>query len=361
MAMTYSVRLENIIDDAIDSKIVSFFIPEKHRAVFHFVPGQYITLWVEIKGIEVRRCYSICSDNDLLNAKGIVQIGCRMIPNGLMSNWFNHEVKPGDKVKLMPPMGHFQILKKKALHRVGFASGSGITPILAIMRETLQSNALSKFTLVYANKHTTTVMFKEALQDLKDRYLDRLTLIYIFSRQQQDNDLFQGRINKEKVNAFLQSLLPLGSLDEVFICGPNDMIESVANTLKEHHLPEDRVRVEYFVAGYTPLALQSKTDESIIQGAQPTNRLKLHLNGKIFELPMLAHETVLQCALRAGLDIPFSCQSGVCCTCMAKLLTGSVDLLKNFTLQKKELSLNYILTCQAVARSDSIEVSFDDR
>jgi ring-1,2-phenylacetyl-CoA epoxidase subunit PaaE len=259
----------------------------------------------------------------------------------------------------MPPDGRFVVRRPRALHRVGFAAGSGITPILSIIASTLESQASSKFTLVYGNRRMGSVMFNEALQDLKDRYPDRLTLIHVLSRQAQEVDLLQGRIDGDKVHQIIDALLPVRSMDEVFICGPEAMIDATQAALIAAGVPERQVHSERFTSAVPVSGIKPSAPS---KGAVATGRvLGLVLDGKQHELTIQADEHVLDVALSAGLDLPYSCKAGVCCTCRAKVLEGQVHMDKNFTLEQWEVDKGFVLTCQARPLTAKVVVSFDDR
>jgi ring-1,2-phenylacetyl-CoA epoxidase subunit PaaE len=219
------LAVKRVSPEAAGAVAITLAIPEAERERFAFEPGQFLTLRATINGQDVRRNYSISSPRSRLAKVGELEVGIRPVEGGVFSNWAATSVKAGDTLQVMPPDGRFTVRKKRAIHRVGFAAGSGITPILSIAASTLEEQAReSKFTLVYGNRRMSSVMFNEALQDLKDRYRDRLTLIHILSRQAQEVDLLQGRIDGDKVREIIRALLPVGSMDEVFICGPDEMI-----------------------------------------------------------------------------------------------------------------------------------------
>ncbi|MCD8537289.1 MAG: 2Fe-2S iron-sulfur cluster-binding protein [Burkholderiaceae bacterium] len=253
--------------------------------------------------------------------------------------------------------------KKRAIHRVGFAAGSGITPILSIAASTLEEQPDSKFTLIYGNRRMASVMFNEALQDLKDRFRDRLTMIHILSRQAQEVDLLQGRIDEKKVKDIIDALLPVGSMDEVFICGPDAMITATETALKEAGVADDRIRTERFTVnlpeGAKPVGAQTAAAEKAEAAKDIT--MTLILDGMEHEIHLSEQDHVLDAALEAGLDLPYSCKAGVCCTCRAKVLEGSTTMDKNYTLEADEVEQGFVLTCQARATSKNLKVSFDER
>ena len=359
----HELTVKRVSPEAAGSVAVTFDIPAPVREAFSFEPGQFLTLRTLLNGEDVRRTYSISSPRSRLARAGELEIGIRPVEGGLFSNWAAQTLKAGDKLDVMPPEGRFTVKKQRAIHRVGFAAGSGITPILSIAATTLEEQPESKFTLVYGNRRMSSVMFNEALQDLKDRFPDRLTLIHVLSRQAQEVDLLQGRIDGDKVRAVIAALLPAASMDEVFICGPEAMIEATEQALIAAGVPESRVYTERFTSGPAQAAkIQADTDAAPQkQAAAKDIALTVVLDGKEHELQIGADEHVLDAALNAGLDLPFSCKAGVCCTCRAKVLCGEVVMDKNFTLENDEMKLGYVLSCQARATTNQLTVSFDER
>jgi len=359
----HELTIKRVSPEAAGSVAITFDIPAAARETFDFQPGQFLTLRARVEGQDVRRNYSISSPKSRLAKAGELEIGIRPVEGGLFSNWAAQTLKAGAKLDVMPPEGRFVVKKPRALHRVGFAAGSGITPILSIAASTLEEQPESKFTLVYGNRRMSTVMFNEALQDLKDRYRDRLTLIHVLSRQAQEVDLLQGRIDGDKVREIIHALLPVASMDEVFICGPDAMISATEDALLQAGVPADRIRTERFTVGLPAGANPVGTGTSAAVAAQAEKDISLTvvLDGKEHELAIGPDEHVLDAALNAGLDLPFSCKAGVCCTCRAKVLDGTVVMDKNFTLEAPEVAQGFVLSCQARATSKRLLVSFDER
>ncbi len=359
----HELTIKRVSPEAAGSVAITFNIPDAARETFSFQPGQFLTLRTQLGGQDVRRNYSISSPRSRLAKAGELEIGIRPVEGGVFSNWAAQSLKAGDTLSVMPPDGRFTVKKQRAIHRVGFAAGSGITPILSIAATTLEEQPESKFTLVYGNRRMSSVMFNEALQDLKDRYPNRLTLIHILSRQAQEVDLLQGRIDGDKVKAIVNALLPARSMDEVFICGPEAMIDATEKALIEAGVPESRVYSERFTSGPAMAAkVQADTDAAPSRVAAAKDiALTIVLDGKEHELQIGADEHVLDAAINAGLDLPFSCKAGVCCTCRAKVLCGEVVMDKNFTLENDEMSQGFVLSCQARATTQRLVVSFDDR
>ena len=357
------VAVKRVSPEAAGAVAITFAIPEAERERFAFEPGQFLTLRATIDGQDVRRNYSISSPRSRLTREGELEIGIRPVEGGLFSNWAARAIKAGDTLQVMPPDGRFVVKKKRAIHRVGFAAGSGITPILSIAATTLEEQPDSKFTLIYGNRRMSTVMFNEDLQDLKDRFRDRLTMIHVLSRQAQEVDLLQGRIDGPKVRAIIDALLPVGSMDEVFICGPDEMITATETALVEAGVPADRIRTERFTthlpAGAHPVGVSSTAEAA--EAATKDITMVLVLDGKEHEIAIGPDEHLLDAGLNAGLDLPFSCKAGVCCTCRAKVTEGEVVMDKNFTLEADEVAQGYVLSCQARATTKRLKISFDER
>ena len=359
----HDLPVSRVTPEAAGAIAISFAVPPALRESFNFEPGQFLTLRAQIGSEDVRRSYSICSDSARYRDSGELEVGIRPMQGGLFSNWAATAVKVGDVLPVMPPEGRFVSKRTRAIHRVGFAAGSGITPILSIIATSLQEQAGSKFTLVYGNRSMASVMFNEALQDLKDRYPDRLTLIHILSRQAQEVDLLQGRIDGAKVQALVAALLPANSMDEVFICGPEGMMEATERALLDCGVPARNIHTERFGSPFKDAALTHPRPSVQAQAAQAqgTIALNLTLDGKTHALHMRADEHVLEVALAAGLDLPYSCKAGVCCTCRARVTAGAVVMDRNFTLESWEVDKGFVLTCQARPTTEEISINFDDR
>lgn len=358
----HDLSVKRVSPEAAGAVAITLAVPQAQRDVFRFEPGQFLTLRAQIDGQEVRRTYSISSPRSRLLRFGEIEVGIRPVQGGLFSNWAARQIRAGDVLSVMPPDGRFTVHKPRAIHRVGFAAGSGITPILSIAASTLEEQADSKFTLVYGNRRMASVMFNEALQDLKDRYADRFTMIHILSRQTQEVDLLQGRIDGDKVKAIVASLLPAASMDEVFICGPLSMIEAAEAALVEVGVSPSRIHTERF----TTSDAQAVKVQADVDAAQKDRQgsevaLTVMLDGKSHEVAVKPGQYLLDAALDAGLDLPYSCKGGVCCTCRCKVIEGQVSMDRNFTLQADEMAKGFVLSCQARAQTPSVVLSYDER
>jgi ring-1,2-phenylacetyl-CoA epoxidase subunit PaaE len=370
----HDLQISRISPEAAGAVAISLSVPADLRSSFDFQPGQFLTLRADIDGADVRRSYSISSARSQLQQNGVLEVGIRPVEGGVFSNWAATQLQAGDTLRVMPPDGRFVVQRPRAIHRVGFAAGSGITPILSILSSTLEEQPDSKFTLVYGNRRMDSVMFNEALQDLKDRYPSRLTLIHILSRQAQEVPLLEGRIDAAKVQAIIDAFLPVGSMDEVFVCGPEAMIEATEQALLTAGVKPERIRSERFSSptldALTPearaKAVLGKTDERLTPSSSAEMQagevqLTVVLDGKPYNMPMRRNQKILDIALSLGMDLPYSCKAGVCCTCRCKVMEGTTVMEKNFTLEKPEVEQGFILSCQARPTSDRVVVSFDER
>jgi ring-1,2-phenylacetyl-CoA epoxidase subunit PaaE len=372
----HSLQIKRVTPEAAGAVAITLVVPADLHDAFVFKPGQFLTLKALINGASARRSYSICSSVQRYAAEHEIEIGVKPVAGGLFSNWAVR-LQAGDTLDVMTPEGRFNpqpapftvqpdpVAPNLPVHRVAFVAGSGITPVLGIIASTLNADPTSRFTLVYANQTVNTVMFNEALQDLKDQYPARLALIYVFSRQAQDVALLAGRLDAVKVTQLLQTLLPITTIDEAFICGPEGMIDAVEQVLLAQGLARKRVHTERFfspehsnatnlIANYAYSTRPNGTNEHPIA-------LKVVLDGKTHTVGLGAQDKLLDVALAAGLDLPYACRGGVCCTCRARVLTGQVQMEKNFTLEQWEIDKGFVLTCQARPLTSEVTVSFDER
>ena len=361
----HDLTVARVNPEAAGAVAITFAVPAELQERFAFEPGQFLTLRSTIDGQDVRRNYSICSTRSRYGSHGELEVGIRPMDGGVFSNWAATQLKAGDTLAVMPPDGRFTIRKPRALHRVGFAAGSGITPILSIIASTMEESDSAKFTLVYGNRRMSSVMFNEALQDLKDKYKNRLTLIHVLSRQAQEVPLLEGRIDGAKVQQLIDTLLPAKSMDEVFVCGPEAMIDAVQGALTSAGVPAERIYSERFTSptleNLTPDARRAAVVQPDPEAPAGQVQLTVLIDGKSHELAMRTDQHVLDVALSAGLDLPYSCKAGVCCTCRAKVLDGAVVMDKNFTLEGDEMAQGFVLSCQARPTSDRLVVSYDER
>lgn len=356
----HELRIARVRPEAGGSIAVTLAVPQSLAALFFFQPGQYLNVKAVIGNEEVRRSYSICSSRHQLETKHEMEIGIRAVAGGVFSNWAVQQLKADGVLCVMPPQGRFVAQQANAKHRAGFASGSGITPVLSIMASCLQEETDSHFTLVYGNRNMSSVMFNEVLQDMKDTYTGRVTLIHVLSRQAQEIELLQGRLDAAKVSALLQTVLAPESLDEVFVCGPQGMMDDTCRALMQAGVPADQIHSERFLTDEQTLRAPIVVTKELTDDSA-TVALTLVLDGKQHQLRMSADQKILDVGLAAGLDLPYSCRGGVCCTCRAKVIHGSVEMEKNFTLEPWETKQGFVLSCQSRPTSDAVTLSYDER
>jgi ring-1,2-phenylacetyl-CoA epoxidase subunit PaaE len=337
-----------------DAVSLTFAIPQELADDYSFTPGQYLTLRTTMDGEEVRRSYSICSGPD----DGELRIAVKKVDGGTFSNWAADELKAGDELDVMTPTGRFGVAPAPddARIHVGFAAGSGITPILSIVKGVLAREPNSSFFLFYGNRTTDSMLFREALEELKDRFIQRLSVFHVISAEEQDIPILHGRLDGEKVRVLLRSLVPAASVDHVFICGPAGMSEQVEGACLETGIAGDRIHVERFVSEFGG---KPRPKTVVPAGAPPKAMASLIVDGKRREVPVAEGEAILDAALRAGMDLPFACKGGMCSTCRAKLVDGKAEMEVNYSLEPWELAAGFILTCQARPVSDKVVVDYD--
>ena len=341
--------VKNTIRDAIVVSLKS----EDTVADFDFTQGQYLTFRQMIQGTEIRRSYSICAGRG-----EELKIGIKRIDGGAFSNWANDTLTPGMRVEAMPPMGSFHTAIEPELEKnyIGFAGGSGITPLLSILKTTLAEEPYSNFTLVYANRGVNTIMFKEDLEDLKNQFMGRLTILHILESDAQDIDLFQGRVDQEKCNLLFKHWIDISLVDMAFICGPEPMMLEIANALHNHGLRDGQIKFELFASAQYGRLEQRK--KAVVSGEKPTE-LGVTIDGTQRTITMQAGQSVLEAALDHALDAPYACKAGVCSSCRCKVTKGQVEMIANHALEDYEIEQGYILACQSYPTSELVDVEFD--
>ena len=359
----HPLRVKAVEPDTSEAVVVSFEVPPELREVFGFTQGQYLTLRRDIDGQDLRRSYSICAGLD----DGELRVGVRKVRDGVFSNWINAHLQPGDTVQVMAPQGRFfvPIEPASARHHVGIAGGSGITPILSIMKTVLAREPRSRFTLIYGNRQLHSTMFKEEIEDLKNRYMTRLVLQHVFSDEHTDSPLGFGVMNREKIGEFLSTLVPAASIDHVYICGPFQMNDEAEAALLAADVPEERIHIERFGVA-SPSGASAGEVGAVVHEALPGDakqaRITIVRDGLQREITFTEGQpSILDAASAAGLEVPFSCTSGVCGTCRAKLVAGEVRMERNFALDKNEVAAGFVLTCQAHPLTERVTLSFDER
>jgi len=355
MSKFHRLSVSKIERETRDAVVITFAVPAPLADSFRFAAGQHLTLRADIGGQDVRRSYSICSGVQ----DGTLRIAVKRNRGGVFSEWANETLKPGAALDVMPPMGHFNVplAGGNRKHYAGFAAGSGITPILSLVTTTLAAEPLSEFTLFYGNRASGTVMFKEELAALKDAYLTRFNLVHVLSREAQDIDLLHGRIDRAKADALIAHWLDLDGVDTVFICGPDGMMQAVAEALKARGFPDTKIRIERFA---TSVPKREHKPGKAPEPGHTECEVTIVLDGatRMFTLEK-GKESVLEAGLRAGVELPYSCKSGVCSTCRAKLIAGEVDMDVNFALEDYEVARGFVLTCQSHPVTDRVTVDYD--
>ena len=356
MSKFFPLIVDQVRKETRDSIVATFAIPPELRDRFAFTQGQHLTLRALINGEDLRRSYSICSAVQ----DGDVRVAIKRTPGGQFSTWANDTLQPGTTVEVMPPMGHFNfpLDPDSARSYLAFAAGSGITPILSIVKTTLAAEPGSRFTVIYGNRASSAVIFREELAELKDAYRERLNLVYVMSREQQDIELFNGRITRDKCEQLFDRWIDVATHDAAFVCGPEEMMHAVSDALQAKGMPKSAIKIELFAASIP------KKKEHVARaraGAEPSaSAITVIIDGDHSSFSM-ARDTVsiLDAGLEHGIDIRYSCKGGVCSTCRCKVLEGKVEMDANYALEDYEIARGFVLSCQAFPVSDRVVLDFD--
>lgn len=356
--MFHTLKIKDLRHETDDCASIAFEIPESLKQDFEFKAGQYLTLRAEVNGQDLRRSYSICSSPK----EGELRVAVKKIEGGKFSTFVNEQLKVGDSLEVMRPTGNFgtEISAAQAKHYVAFAAGSGITPIISIIKTVLATEPQSRFTLLYGNRDVQSIIFREEIEGLKNEYMTRLAVHHFLSREQLDAPMMNGRLSGDKCQQIFGKLVQLDDIDEFFICGPESMIFSVRDYLVAQNIPAEKVHFELFTSPDGKLG-QEKRKARLANDDGKTSHITVILDGKTFDFD-LRHNTdnILDAALKAGADLPFACKGGVCCTCKAKILEGSVEMDVNYGLVADEMKKGFVLTCQSYPTADKVVVDFDD-
>jgi ring-1,2-phenylacetyl-CoA epoxidase subunit PaaE len=351
----HPLKVAHVARETRDAVALTFDVPPALKDSFRFVQGQHLTLRADIGGEDLRRSYSICSavqDETL-------RIAVKKAPGGAFSNWINDHVRPGQVLEVMPPMGHFNVAldPRQRRHYVGFAAGSGITPLLSIIKTTLGTEPHSRFTLFYGNRSSAAVIFKEELSDLKDRYLERFNLVYVMSREPQDIAVLNGRIDQQKTDALLTHWVDAAAIDTAFVCGPDGMMQAVSKSLQAHGVAKARIKIELFAAS---IPRHERKPQAAPAPGHSECAVTAIIDGAARQFTLeKTKDNLIDGALRQGIELPYSCKGGVCSTCRAKLVSGEVDMDVNFALEDYEIARGFILCCQSYPVTDTVVVDFD--
>jgi len=355
-----SLTVKDIRKETDDCVSIAFEIPDQWKEEFKFKQGQNITVRTSMEGEEIRRSYSICSsplDNEL-------RIAVKKIPNGKFSRFASQRLKKNSTLDVLPPTGLFftELQRSNKKNYLAFAAGSGITPVISIIKTTLATEPESSFTLIYGNRNRNCIIFKEELEGVKNKYIDRFSIHYILSREKTDAALNQGRIDAGKCELLFTHFVDPRSIDEFFICGPEEMIFSIKNWLESKGIEKKKIHFELFtVPGQKN---KPETEETVItkKAKSENSRITIRLDGIAFDFDLgTDDEPILDAALKQGADLPYACKGGVCASCRAKLIAGKVEMENNYALEPEELEAGFILTCQSHPRSEKVVIDFDMR
>ncbi len=358
MSRFHPLQVVDVRKETRDAVVVTLKPRDEDAEAFAFTQGQYLTFRRDFDGDELRRSYSICAGLD----EKCLKVGIKRIEGGAFSSWANSDLKAGDTVEAMPPMGRFftQIDSDAEKSYMAFAGGSGITPVLSIIKTVLAREPKSSFTLVYANRQISSIMFREELEDLKNTYLGRFSVIHVLESESQEIDLFTGRIDAEKMDLLFRLWLDAQSVDTVFICGPEPMMLTIADSLRKHGLADEQIKFELF-ASSQPGRVKKRAQAADTASSANTCEVSVTLDGatRTFSMPKDG-TAVLDAAIDNDMDAPFACKAGVCSTCRAKVLEGDVEMEINHALEDYEIRAGYVLSCQCIPLSDKVVLSYDD-
>ncbi|WP_207491661.1 1,2-phenylacetyl-CoA epoxidase subunit PaaE [Aridibaculum aurantiacum] len=351
----HTLTVKEVRHETPDCVSISFDVPEELKEQFIYKQGQSLTIRTTIDGEEVRRSYSVCSsplDDEL-------RIAVKKIDQGVFSTYANTQLRKGDTLEAMPPVGQFytELDASQKKSYLAFAAGSGITPIMSIIKTTLLTEPNSNFTLVYGNRNRHSVIFKEELEALKNRFINRFRIIHILSREKMDAPINFGRINSEKCTHLFDKAIDIATIDEIFLCGPEEMIFSVRDCLEAKGVDKKKIHFELFTTSSSKKKVVTNKNET---SSEVKSKITIKLDGSSFDFDLgFEGESILDAALKQGADLPFACKGGVCSTCRAKLVEGEIDMDVNYALEQEEIEHGFILTCQSHPRTEKVVVDFD--
>ena len=351
----HALKVAEIVPETAEANSIRFEIPEELREAFAFKAGQHLTLRATIDGDEVRRNYSLCT----APAESDWMVTVKRIGGGLFSNWVGDRLKPGDTVEVMAPHGSFttDFDASRSRHLVGIAGGSGITPVMSLIRTLMREEPESRFTLLYGNRDSSAIIFLEALAGLKDKYLGRLEIYHFLDAEDQDIELFNGMLNRERLETAIPALVPdAAEVDGWFICGPGPMMDAAEGVLLDRNVPKERIHIERFTADRPAGAVVREMEQLQTQAEGVT--VSVTLDGRTRRVPF-TQGNILDSAREAGLPAPFACKAGVCATCRAKVTSGKVEMAARYGLTDEEVADGYVLTCQSVPVGDGVAVDYD--
>lgn len=358
MSIFHTLKISEVVRETEDAISVAFTVPEELQQDYEFTQGQHLTLKTDVGGEELRRSYSICS---AVGDKKL-RVAIKQIEGGKFSTYANQNLKTGQSLDVMIPQGRFStpLAADNRKNYLAVAAGSGITPIFSIVKTILETEANSAVTLIYGNRTVAGILFLEALEDLKNSYADRLNLVHILSREHQDAELLNGRINREKCAELFSGALNAASFDDAFLCGPEQMTMEVKEFLLDNGIGKDHIHFELFITDAAIAASARPAKDPHAEDAGPQHFVTVILDGQRTEVSIPEQGvSILDAALEMGVDLPFACKGGVCCTCRAKVLEGEVRMDVNYALEEDEVDEGFVLTCQSHPVSDKVVVDFD--
>jgi ring-1,2-phenylacetyl-CoA epoxidase subunit PaaE len=352
----HKLKIAEVRRETADAVSIRFEISAGLKDAFAFKAGQHLTLRTDLNGEDLRRNYSVC----VAPHDGEIRIAVKQMPGGRFSSWANNALAVGNMVDVLPPMGRFVLPEtaSAAPYYVAIAGGSGITPVLSILKTILKQNPQSRFTLLYGNRESASIMFLEELAGLKNRYLDRLEVYHFLENEAEEIELFNGRLDREKCEEVLSSLVDATSADAFFICGPGLMMDAAEAALKARGVSAADIFIERFTTG--AVSAEQLAREEVLQKKAAGTQISVTLDGRRAKITFdAAKGNILESVQAAGLPAPYACKGGVCTTCRAKVLSGTVAMKKNYGLTESEVAQGYVLTCQAVPTSDQVALSYD--
>ncbi|WP_397361940.1 FAD-binding oxidoreductase [Olleya sp. R77988] len=356
MAQFYKLKIQNIYKETEDTSVIDFHVPLELESEFKFRQGQHLTLKADINGEDVRRSYSLCSSP----ADNQWKVAVKQIPGGKFSTYINESLKTGDTLDVMAPSGNFGVPVKPDASKnyLFFAAGSGITPVLSMIKAHLAAEPNTTCKLFYVNKTAKSIIFKEELEQLRNKYFGKLEIYYFLTKERRDIELFNGRFDDEKMKVLTKTFIDIPDTSEVFLCGPEQMVNYVSSYLIEAGLPKELVHFELFVTGLSEEDIKraERLAKQNVEGIEVT----IVDGGKEFLFTMTKdYDNILDAALGAGADLPFACKGGVCSTCKCRVVEGSVEMKINYALDEKEVAQKLVLSCQSVPTSEKVVVDFD--
>jgi ring-1,2-phenylacetyl-CoA epoxidase subunit PaaE len=352
----HTLTVADVVEETAEARSIRFAVPEELRETFLFRPGQHLTLKAEIAGEEIRRNYSLC----VAPQDGQVAVTVKRIAGGAFSNWVNDNLTPGMAIEVMAPHGSFtwDFTGNAANHYVGFAGGSGITPVMSLLKTALLTEPDSRFTLFYGNRDSNSIIFLDALAGLKNRFMDRLQVHHFLAEEAEEFELLNGMLDRAKCDEILETLVDPADIAAFFICGPGPMMDAAEAALIARNVPRDHIHLERFTAGRPSAALEAQM-QALTQEAAG-HSLLVTLDGRKRRISFDANAgNILDSARAAGLPAPFACKAGVCATCRAKVVSGEVEMAARYGLTDEEVAAGYVLTCQSVPKGDGVELDYD--